>query len=293
MSGKMIKSLNELIYKHANIVDSNDMDLHDDSDLVEELGYDSLATIQLIVDIEERFAIDIDDMSGLYIYGVLKRYLISHIRYVHFYKNYIGINNVEKVGRIDIGLSEYRNKPINKKYIYNAIMTRYKDGWKISCSENSLSAIVECVKKLEVSDNIDYYLANLKVNGCITRKMFRMIWDRQNEGQIVKKSEFEYIYLEEMNKYMAKLEGKVISYCKVSDIYEGFGNIVVFTEEEYRKQGLAETLLILLLQKCKEKEIYPMYLVDSTNINSIKLAKKIGFSIVSEEIVISIKNKED
>lgn len=235
----------------------------------------------------------IDDMSGLHIYGVLKRYIISHIKYSHFYKNYIGINNVKKVGTIDIGVSEYRNKPINKKYIYNAIMTRYKNGWKISCSENSLSAIVQCVKKLKVTDDIDYYLANLKVDGCITRKMLRMIWDRPNEGETVKKSEVEYIYLEELNKYVAKLEGEVISYCKVSDIYEDFGNIVVFTEEEYRRQGLAETLLVLLLQKCKEKEIYPMYVVDSTNLKSIKLAKKMGFSIVSEEIVISIKNKED
>lgn len=39
--------------------------------------------------------------------------------------------------------------------------------------------------------------------------------------------------------------------CKISDIYFGFGNIVIFTDENFRNQGLATTLLNLLLIKCE------------------------------------------
>lgn len=286
----MIRELNRLIYKYANLIDSRELDLNDETDIVEELGYDSLSTIQLIIEIEGLFGISIDDISDLHIYGVLKRYILSHIKYSDFYKRYLGIDRIDKINNFEIYLSKFRYKSINKRYIYHSIITKIEEKWKVSCSEVVLDSVLQCIKKLKSTENIDYYVDKLKIDGYKTRKMFRMIWDRKNVGTIQIKSGYEYIYLEDWNKYLAKRDGRVIAYCKISDVYEGFGNIVVFTEEEYRRQGFAETLLCLLLRKCQEKEIYPMYVVDSANINSIRLAKKAGFSIISEEIILSSTN---
>ncbi len=92
-------------------------------------------------------------------------------------------------------------------------------------------------------------------------------------------------YREDLKKYMIREKGNIIAYCKISNLWDQYGNIVVWTDEAYRGRGYAKVLLRMLLTRCKLEGIEPMYLVDSKNIASIQLAKSVGFKIVQTEIV--------
>ena len=61
----------------------------------------------------------------------------------------------------------------------------------------------------------------------------------------------------------------------------------MYIDENYRRQGLGSTLLNMMIQKCLELNISPVYVVDSSNNSSINLAAKFGFSIASMEVIIS------
>lgn len=56
-------------------------EIAEDADLVYDLGYDSLSLVNLIVDIEETFNIEIDDddLENIYKYGKLVSYITSKI----------------------------------------------------------------------------------------------------------------------------------------------------------------------------------------------------------------------
>ena len=136
-------------------------------------------------------------------------------------------------------------------------------------------------------ENYDTIMQKLVIDGYEIRKMYRMIIDKEVDVREEKEEEYDYIYIDEMRKYVAKSEEKTIGYCKVSDIDFGFGNIVVYIDENYRRQGLGSTLLNMMIQKCLELNISPVYVVDSSNNSSINLAAKFGFSIASMEVIIS------
>lgn len=69
------KKLYELIMKYAKV--SKDYEIKMEDDLVYELGMDSLSLVELIVDLEEQFEIEIeeDKMDVIYKYGKLLNYL--------------------------------------------------------------------------------------------------------------------------------------------------------------------------------------------------------------------------
>ena len=129
-------------------------------------------------------------------------------------------------------------------------------------------------------ENYDTIMQKLVIDGYEIRKMYRMIIDKEVDVREEKEEEYDYIYIDEMRKYVAKSEEKTIGYC-------GFGNIVVYIDENYRRQGLGSTLLNMMIQKCLELNINPVYVVDSSNNSSINLAAKFGFSIASMEVIIS------
>lgn len=220
-------------------------------------------------------------------YKILIRYFNSHYSYHKYYKKYIGIDLIKKKNFLYIVCSKYRDVPLNKNFLYKAILIKYKNKWILSSSESCKDDIIHHIINLGKPKDLDYYADNLQIMDLKVRKMYRMIWDSVNSSKIEFRPEYEYVYMETFNKYVAKFNGNIISYCKISDIYFGFGNIVVFTNENFRNQGLATTLLNLLLIKCDEKNIFPLYMVDSINVASIHLAKKMGFSIVSQEVIMS------
>lgn len=220
-------------------------------------------------------------------YKILKRYVLSHLSYRRYYKEYIGIALAERRNFLHVVCSKYRDIPLNKNFLYKAILLKSKNKWLLSSSESCKDDIIHNIISLGKPKDLDYYADNLQSMDLKVRKMYRMIWDGLNSSEIEFRPKYEYMYIEPLNKYVVKFNGNIISYCKISDIYFGFGNIVIFTDENFRNQGLATTLLNLLLIKCEEKKIFPLYMVDSKNTASVHLAKKLGFSVVSQEVIMS------
>lgn len=73
------KKLYELIMRYAKV--SRDYEIKMEDDLVYELGMDSLSLVELIVDLEEQFKIEIeeDKMDVIYKYGKLLNYLQERV----------------------------------------------------------------------------------------------------------------------------------------------------------------------------------------------------------------------
>lgn len=282
-------NLEKLIYKNANIINQKDMILNDESNLIEDFGYDSISMVKLIREIENEFNIKIDDFSGLDEYGTLRRYVYIHTIYPDFYKNFLLGDVILQNNEYEIVVSLHREKPVNKKYYYSLILSRLLNRWIFSTSNEMLPHLTNLLvqKRADISIYFTDYTKTLCFEGYSTRKMLRMVWDRRKVKISVPDQTIEYIYIEAVMKYVAKKNGETFAYCKLSDVEENFGNIVIYTDEKYRRYGLAAYLLSLLLDKCNELNIYPMYVVDVNNVASTNLAKKMGFSIFSEEIVVS------
>ncbi len=66
-------------------------------------------------------------------------------------------------------------------------------------------------------------------------------------------------------------------------MYGTYGNIVVWVNEQYRKQGIASLLLNDLLNRCRKDQIIPVYLVNKTNQASLRLAQKFSFKIKTKK----------
>lgn len=126
--------------------------------------------------------------------------------------------------------------------------------------------------------------------------MNRMFLDNPSDISMDKRADsnsnnlIEYRYLDEYRKYAAVIEGELIGYCKVSDVIAGYGNLVVWVEESRRRLGIAESLVRLMIKKCYEEEIEPMYVVKTDNHASIALAQKLGFQVKQRELVVSYTN---
>lgn len=204
-----------------------------------------------------------------------------------FYETYLGIPN----GRMQDGVlmcrSIYREYPINKHYYYSAIGTIYKGREIISVAPDATEEeAIEKVRKymLLLSGNCKISgLSKAEDDVCV---MYRMMRSAKNYSEKMPEITADLIYFPEYKKYAAKVGEVIVGYCKISDIINGFGNIVVWVEEVYRRKELAKTLLELLLKKCEEEGIIPIYYVNAENEPSIRLATKAGFEVVQTEVVV-------
>lgn len=80
-TAKIIEKLNQLIQKDAKGIDSS-YEFQNDTDLINDLGYDSVAIIQLVVNIEIEFCFEFGDTDiladNLVKYGNLKEYVLKN-----------------------------------------------------------------------------------------------------------------------------------------------------------------------------------------------------------------------
>lgn len=106
------------------------------------------------------------------------------------------------------------------------------------------------------------------------------------EEMLTMKENLAFVFMPELKKQVALFQNQPAGYAKISDIYDGFGNIVIFVRESLRQKGVATVLLHKLIQHCEEESIIPMYLVKRENKASFGLAKKFGFEIVQQELVL-------
>ena len=216
----------------------------------------------------------------------------------NFYQEYLGLVDSVVCNGVRLCKSKYRDIPINKRYFYKVVATKYNGEKIISYSPDinetelkSLSAKInfEAIGLGDIPD--DFKLPQYELS-----YMNRMFLDSQSDISMDKNSDFnnnhsiEYIYSDEYRKYIALINGEIIGYCKVSDVIAGYGNLVVWVEESRRRLGIAESLVRLMIKKCYEEEIEPMYVVKTDNHASIALAQKLGFQVKQRELVVSYTN---
>lgn len=216
----------------------------------------------------------------------------------NFYQEYLGLDDSVICNDVRLCKSKYRDIPINKKYFYKVIATKY-NGEKIISYSTDISEVE--LKSLSTKINFEAIGLSeipddLKLPQYEMSYMNRMFLDSQSDVRIEKHSDsysnnsIEYRYLDEYRKYAVVIEGELIGYCKVSDVIAGYGNLVVWVEESRRRLGIAESLVRLMIKKCYEEEIEPMYVVKTDNHASIALATKLGFEVKQRELVVSYTN---
>jgi acyl carrier protein len=80
-TAQIIEKLNQLIQKDAKGIDSS-FEFQNETDLINDLGYDSVAIIQLVVNIEIEFYFEFGDtdilVDNLVKYGNLKDYVLKN-----------------------------------------------------------------------------------------------------------------------------------------------------------------------------------------------------------------------
>lgn len=212
-----------------------------------------------------------------------------------FYQEYLGLNDKILHNDVQVCKCKYRDIPINKRYYYKVIATVYNGEKIISCSpEFNEAEIVFLCNNINFeaigAGDIHY---ELKMPEYELSYMDRMLLNSQpdiNEDTLSvygRQDQIEYRYLEAYKKYIALINDELIGYCKVSDVISDYGNLVVWVEESKRRLGIAETLVQLIIEKCYEESIVPMYVVKTENHASKALAQKLGFQVMQRELVVS------
>ena len=212
-----------------------------------------------------------------------------------FYQEYLGLNDKMLHNDVQVCKCKYRDIPINKRYYYKVIATIYNGEKIISCSPEFSEAEIVFLcnninfEAIEAGDIHD----GLKMPEYEFSYMDRMLLDSQpdiNEDTLSvygRHDQIEYRYLEAYKKYIALFNDNLVGYCKVSDVISDYGNLVVWVEESKRRLGIAESLVRLMINKCYEERIVPMYVVKTDNHASKALAQKLGFQVIQRELVVS------
>ena len=217
----------------------------------------------------------------------------NHNDFNLFYRNYLGINDKKIIHGITVCVSNNRDLPLNKKFYYKIIITEYNGEYVVSCSseveKNTIKNVCDFIKYKTMEDIIE---SKIHIETYDSTCMYRMILNQKpnysslSELKIGKKL-VSFKYIEEMKKFLALIGDTLIGYSKVSDVYYSYGNLVVWIEEEYRRNGVAEQLVKLTIEQCYKDGINPMYISKSNNIASLSLAKKLKFNVVKKEVIYS------
>jgi len=212
-----------------------------------------------------------------------------------FYENYLGLKDKKYTNGIAVSLCPQRDVPLNKRFFYKLIASGYDGEIAMSCSQDFSEEEIIGICRYLASGGIDESLmqSGIKVRNYDQSFMYRMIQHVPSTfdvndviclpgGQVIK-----VLYVENSKKFLAIMDDSLVGYSKVSDVIYGYGNIVVWIEEAFRRMGIAERLVKLLINRCYEDDIVPMYIAREDNVASIELAKKLHFEIVQKEFVAS------
>ncbi|GKX29491.1 hypothetical protein SH1V18_19710 [Vallitalea longa] len=232
-------------------------------------------------------------------------------RFDEYYLGYLGINSSNIMKNIIVVKSEYREMPLNGKYLYPIIFVEYNRYIVCSCSyeffnickdkfDGTIESIYSIFKVLNQNGN--YYrlrkmrkysideITSIKyytVANTLTEDIIRSLSFNTNiniEDYIIRK---KAILLEKRQFVIIKYN-RIASTAFISDIYNGGGNIVVFTNDDYKRHGYGKEVVKACINWCVKNNIIPIYLVEESNSSSIKLAESLNLKLKSIEWVISI-----
>lgn len=204
-----------------------------------------------------------------------------------YYTKYLSRENGIALNNCMICKSENRDIPLNKRYIYRIIISDYNSERVISVSPTISASEIYNISKVISTMVIDDIPQSLELSntGLRISKMYRMVLDNEDIFHNSLNSDTKYEYIKDYRKYVIRAKDYTVSYCKVSNIDYGYGNIVVWTNENDRRKGFAGELLRMTIAKCKTEGIEPVYLVNSQNTASLELAKSVGFMVAQTEII--------
>lgn len=217
----------------------------------------------------------------------------NHNDFDLFYKNYLGIKDKKIIQGITVCVSNNRDLPLNKKFYYNIIITEYNGECVVSCSpeveKEKIKNVCNFIRNKTIEDIIE---SKIQIETYDRACMYRLVLNEKPDYNSLSelkigKSLVSFKYIKDMKKFLALIGDTLIGYCKVSDVYYSYGNLVVWIEEEYRRNGVAEQLVKLAIEQCYKDSINPMYITKSINTASFSLAQKLKFNIVKKEVIFS------
>lgn len=237
-------------------------------------------------------------------------------KFNNYYYKYLGISTKELDNEEIIFKCNQRDKPINRLYFQHLIITNINDKTFFSISPKYYVKFRKYILQNKYNTHeqliniLDRFFKNELENYAI-RKMYRMTLDCNKEilqfniaiqltkdilmENLKNKNDEEKIEIwnrkkdevEQGRQYVIVNSNRNVSWCKVSDIDYGGGNLAVWTAPEFRKNGYGKEVVKGACKWCIDNDIIPIYWVDCTNTASLNLAESLGFKIQSEEIVVS------
>lgn len=141
------------------------------------------------------------------------------------------------------------------------------------------------IDELEVNDNgkqIDSKFIYAIKNGDVTNPEFLLDYLKTWWGTVDN-------YLEKGHGFAAVEDGKIVSFAISSSAYGNIQAVGVETLKDYRRKGLAASLIKSLLKLFKEKDIIPWWDCWENNIASQKTAQKNGLELYYKYRVCTIK----
>lgn len=233
------------------------------------------------------------------------------LEFKQYYEGYLGIKANKKVKETMIVESEYREIPLNRKYFYPIIVTEYNGSMIYSSSSKFFNL---CMGNFDGTiDSVHNLLEILhrRSKDYRLRKMRRYSLDEDlimqydsiaevlTEDNIrnirfnIMNDRVEYIkrkkvILNEKRQFAVILDDRIVSTAFISDIHNNGCNIVVFSDVNYRRNGYGEEVVKACINWCVKNNLVPIYLLEESNIGSIKLAESLDLELKSQEWIISI-----
>ncbi len=107
----------------------------------------------------------------------------------------------------------------------------------------------------------------------IEKAVFSMPWSKEAFEDTIQKDMTIYI--------VAKKQGKVAGYCGLWISFDEADIMNVAVDAKYRRQGIAQQMLLFLMEQAKEKGVEKFTLeVRESNQSAINLYEKLGFKSV-------------
>ncbi|SDD56638.1 GNAT family N-acetyltransferase [Sporomusa acidovorans] len=209
----------------------------------------------------------------------LARYFFQHLIIVnrkklifsiapHLYKEFKAYIDTEKYQRINEGLIKKIDDFFKDKFANYSIRKMAR-----LAVDNDLKFLQSNqVRQLTKDDKNIFLNSGNKANSKTYKEnKWNIIEELVHKGRV-----FVYIY-----------ENRILSWAEISNIDFSGGNIVVNTVPEYRNLGYGKLVVSEAARWCFQNNVLPIYWVDLLNNNSLRLANRIGFKKMAEELVVS------
>ncbi|MCK4957710.1 MAG: GNAT family N-acetyltransferase [Candidatus Cloacimonetes bacterium] len=134
----------------------------------------------------------------------------------------------------------------------------------------------------------EFYSENVQVLNNNNKDIYLKLFGERSSNYLEKKWIQKRKYIEEGRYFVYIEQNEIAAYSFISDIDNGGANLVVVTLPKFRKKGYGKAVVTESVKWCFNNNILPIYLVDQSNLASIKLAKSLGFQEMAEEIIVTI-----